>query len=96
MCSDVTQPLKAACGYGGEYNFNEKVQCGEIGYLGSKLVNLTKQDHFVAAKYLSFDGIHISNTANKVIARAFLDGTHITPPGGFQCKPDYSRFDGRT
>ncbi|KAG0601664.1 hypothetical protein M758_11G130200 [Ceratodon purpureus] len=93
---NVTHPLKAACGYGGEYNFNEKVQCGETGYVGNKFVNLTKVDHAVAAKYLSYDGIHLSNTANKAIAKAFFDAKHITPAGGFKCTPDYSRFDGRT
>ena len=86
---DVTHPLKAACGYGGEYNFNEKVQCGETGY-GEKFVNLTKViDHAVAAEYLSFDEIHLSNTANKAIAKAFFGAKHITPRGGFQCTPDY-------
>lgn len=77
----MTQPLKAPCGDGDEYNFNEKVQCGQSGTVGDKLVNLTDVDHVVAAKHLSFDGIHHSNTANKVVARAFLDGTHIVSSG---------------
>jgi hypothetical protein len=49
----VTHPLKAACGYGGEYQFNEKVTCGETGYVGDKFVNLTKVDHAAAANHLS-------------------------------------------
>lgn len=89
----MTEPLQAACGYGGAYNFNDKVRCGQVGTVDGKLVNLTSISNTKAAKYLSFDGIHLSNTANKVIAKAFFDGKHITPI--FNCLPDYSRFDGR-
>jgi len=84
----------AACGYGGKYNFNDNVRCGQVGEVDDKLVNLTSISHTKAAMYLSFDGIHLSNAANKAIAKAFFDGKHISPI--FNCLPDYSRFDGRT
>lgn len=95
--TDVTEPLKAICGYGGKYNFNTKVKCGQIGTADDgTFLNLTMIDHIKAANYLSFDGIHLSNTANKAIAIDFFTGKHITPEGGFNCAADFSRFNGRT
>lgn len=93
---DITKPLKAACGYGGAYNFNKEVTCSYTGKFGGKFLNLTMASNITSAHHLSFDGIHLSNTANKAIAKAFLTGKHITPEGGFKCEPDFSRFDGST
>lgn len=94
---NVTAPLKACCGVGGDYNFNDKVTCGHAGLVEGKFVNLTMTLPLQPCKdessVLSWDGIHTSNTFNKAAATAFLSGEHITPAGGLGCSPDFTFWD---
>jgi alpha-L-fucosidase len=94
--SDVTETLKACCGTGGSYNFNKQVTCGHVGTIDNQLVNLTTSTCDNSLEYLSWDGIHHSNTFNKAAATAFLTGKHISPTPGFNCSPDFSNWDART
>jgi len=97
---NVTAPLKACCGAGGDYNFNKKVTCGHAGLVDGKFVNLTMtlplQPCKDEASVLSWDGIHTSNTFNRAAATAFLLGKHISPPGGLNCSPDFTFWDARS
>ncbi|OEL33340.1 GDSL esterase/lipase [Dichanthelium oligosanthes] len=70
---------KAYCGYGGGvYNFNQNVYCGN-----SKAVN--GQTVTTAAcgdphNYVSWNGIHATEAANKIIASAVISGSYSYPP----------------
>lgn len=100
IIADVTAPLKACCGVGGDYNFNAGVTCGHAGLVDGKFVNLTMTLPLKPcenpAGHLSWDGIHTSNTFNKAAATAFLLGKHITPAGGLNCAPDFTFWDARS
>ncbi|KAK7292760.1 hypothetical protein RJT34_15613 [Clitoria ternatea] len=61
---------KACCGHGGDYNFNPKILCGNM---------------FATAcddpqNYVSWDGIHFTEAANKIVALAILNGSLFDPP----------------
>jgi len=92
---NVTEPLKACCGAGGYYNFNSNVTCGNTGVVGLQFVNLTNSYCANPAGYLSWDGIHTSNTFNKAVATEFLNGNYITPALGLNCSPDFTFWDAR-
>lgn len=96
---NVTSPLKACCGVGGDYNFNKGVTCGHAGTVDGKFVNLTMTLPLTPcpnpAGHLSWDGIHTSNTFNKAAVTAFLTGKHVTPAGGLNCSPDFTFWNSR-
>ncbi|GAU13613.1 hypothetical protein TSUD_347170 [Trifolium subterraneum] len=74
---------KACCGYGGgEYNFDPKVYCGNTKEIDGKKVTATACDE--PYKYVSWDGIHATEAANKLITYAILNGTYSDPPFPFQ------------
>ncbi|KAI9096333.1 hypothetical protein K1719_026052 [Acacia pycnantha] len=54
--------LKACCGGGGAYNFNFSKVCGDEG------VKTCENP----SKYISWDGVHLTQAANKLIARDLL------------------------
>ncbi|XP_038882472.1 GDSL esterase/lipase At5g45910 isoform X2 [Benincasa hispida] len=60
-------PLKACCGGGGPYNFNNSARCGHIG---SKACENP-------GSYVNWDGIHLTEAAYSFIAKALL---HALPP----------------
>jgi hypothetical protein len=93
---NVTAPLKACCGVGGDYNFNKDVWCGYSGTVEGKFVNLTSTHCADPVSTLSWDGIHTSNTVNKALATAFLTGKHIYPEGGLKCNADFTFWEART
>ena len=70
---------RACCGYGGgAYNFDPMVYCGN-----TKVINGST---FTAAacvdpqNYVSWDGIHATEAANKLTAYAILSGSNFDPP----------------
>ncbi|CAA0842535.1 GDSL esterase/lipase [Striga hermonthica] len=69
---------KACCGIGGAYNFNPKVFCGNTNPVNGQ--NLTAGACTDPYNYVSWDGIHATEAANKVVARAILNGSHFDPP----------------
>ncbi|XP_058742582.1 GDSL esterase/lipase At4g01130-like [Vicia villosa] len=74
---------KACCGYGvGEYNFDPKVYCGYNNKIDGKKVTAKACDD--PNKYVSWDGIHTTEVANKLIAYAVLNGSYSDPPFPFQ------------
>lgn len=70
---------KACCGYGGgAYNFNPKVYCGN-----SKMINghkVTATACIDPQNYVSWDGVHATEAANKLTAYAILNGSYSDPP----------------
>lgn len=74
---------KACCGYGGgEYNFNPKVYCGNTKEINGKRVTATACDD--PYNYVSWDGIHATEAASKLITYAILNGSYSDPPFPFQ------------
>ncbi|GFP96656.1 GDSL esterase/lipase at5g45910 [Phtheirospermum japonicum] len=62
--------LKACCGGGGPYNFNNSAWCG---HTGSKACLDPKAS-------ASWDGIHLTEAAYRYIAMGLLNGPFISPP----------------
>lgn len=74
---------KACCGYGGgEYNFDPKVYCGNTKEINGKRVTATACDD--PYNYVSWDGIHATEAASKLITYAILNGSYSDPPFPFQ------------
>ncbi|KOM32375.1 hypothetical protein LR48_Vigan01g193100 [Vigna angularis] len=74
---------KACCGYGGgDYNFDPKVYCGNSKVIkGSKVTATACNDPY---NYVSWDGIHATEAANKLTTFAILNGSYSDPPFPFQ------------
>ncbi|KAJ0989299.1 hypothetical protein J5N97_007655 [Dioscorea zingiberensis] len=69
---------RACCGYGdGEYNFNKEVYCGNSKVIDGKNVSATACKD--PEKYVSWDGIHATEAANKLVALAVLNGSFSHP-----------------
>lgn len=65
-----SNPLMVCCGFGGPpYNFDVRVTCGQPGY----------QVCDEGARYVSWDGIHHTEAANKWIASKILSMAYTTP-----------------
>lgn len=73
----VTQPLKACCGVGGTYNVNLSIPCGSSG-----TINGTKVEAGRCSKpnsYISWDGLHPTESFAKQIADAIWKGHYTSP-----------------
>ncbi|PSS26294.1 GDSL esterase/lipase [Actinidia chinensis var. chinensis] len=70
---------RACCGYGGgTYNFDPMVYCGNTKVInGSTLTAAACVD---PQNYVSWDGIHATEAANKLTAYAILSGSNFDPP----------------
>ncbi|GAV57359.1 Lipase_GDSL domain-containing protein [Cephalotus follicularis] len=62
--------LRACCGGGGPYNFNNSARCGHIG---SKACQNP-------SSYANWDGIHLTEAAYRVIAMGLVKGPYASPP----------------
>ncbi|GER26472.1 GDSL esterase/lipase [Striga asiatica] len=71
--------ITACCGYGGgDYNFHPKVFCGNTNEIdGQKVMATACED---PQNYVSWDGIHLTENANKLVAYAILSGSYFDPP----------------
>ncbi|GFP91454.1 GDSL esterase/lipase at4g01130 [Phtheirospermum japonicum] len=71
--------LKACCGYGGDpYNFDQQIFCGNTKWINGH--NQTAKACDDPHNYVSWDGIHATEAANKVVAQAILNGSCFDPP----------------
>ncbi|PIN23293.1 Sinapine esterase [Handroanthus impetiginosus] len=61
--------LRACCGGGGTYNYNELVECGKPGTSCCNDPSI----------FTSWDGVHLTEAAYKLIAQALLQGPYTTP-----------------
>ncbi|CAA0823651.1 GDSL esterase/lipase [Striga hermonthica] len=62
--------LRACCGGGGPYNFNNSARCGHVG---SKACSDPKT-------FANWDGIHLTEAAYRYMAMGLLNGPYIYPP----------------
>ncbi|KAF5731774.1 GDSL esterase/lipase [Tripterygium wilfordii] len=70
---------KACCGHGGgAYNFNPKLMCGNTKVINGRRATATACTD--PNKYVSWDGIHTTEAANKLITSAILNGSYFDPP----------------
>ncbi|XVF33227.1 hypothetical protein REPUB_Repub17cG0149900 [Reevesia pubescens] len=70
---------KACCGYGGgTYNFHQEVYCGNTKVI--KGTNVTASACNDPNNYVSWDGIHATEAANKLTTLAILNGSVFDPP----------------
>ncbi|KAG9137353.1 hypothetical protein Leryth_026925 [Lithospermum erythrorhizon] len=73
---------KACCGLGGgTYNYNPEVSCGTTKLINGQNVTATACDD--PQNYVDWDGVHITEAANKQLAYAILNGSYSDPPFKF-------------
>ncbi|MFS8027742.1 putative sinapine esterase [Helianthus anomalus] len=68
-------PLKACCGCGGPYNYNAFARCGDA--------STTLCDE--PDKYVSWDGVHLTEAAYKLISKSLFQGPYTTPEFSSLC-----------
>ncbi|KAI9109935.1 hypothetical protein K1719_018976 [Acacia pycnantha] len=70
---------KACCGHGGgDYNFDPKLYCGNSKQIDGRTVTASAcEDPY---NYVSWDGVHTTEAANKLITLAVLNGSYFDPP----------------
>lgn len=68
---------RACCGVGGKHNYDYDVQCGSNNRVhGQFLSALSCVD---PSMYVNWDGVHLTDRANQVLARHILSGTYFHP-----------------
>ncbi|KAJ4771050.1 GDSL esterase/lipase [Rhynchospora pubera] len=77
----IDYPLIACCGGKGPYNCSSVVFCGERG--STVCSN--------PSKYVSWDGIHFTEAAYKVISDGVLQGNYSSPPLSSTCSNLFSK-----
>ena len=74
--SGLKYGTKACCGYGGgAYNFDQNVYCGNSKSMNGQTVTTAACGD--PQNYVSWDGIHATEAANKIIASAVISGSYI-------------------
>ncbi|XP_019190907.1 PREDICTED: GDSL esterase/lipase At4g01130-like isoform X2 [Ipomoea nil] len=70
---------KVCCGYGGgDYNFKKELFCGDTNVLNGQTVTAEAcEDPY---NYVSWDGFHLTDAANKVTVQAIFSGSYFDPP----------------
>ncbi|XAR53988.1 Alpha-L-fucosidase [Bertholletia excelsa] len=70
---------RACCGFGGgAYNIDPEVFCGNTKVINGR--NLTAGACNDPENYVSWDGIHMTEAANKLMTSAMLNGSLFDPP----------------
>lgn len=73
------QPIMACCGYGGPpLNYDSRLSCGETKTFNG--TTITAQACNDSSDYISWDGIHYTETANQYVASQILTGKYSDPP----------------
>jgi hypothetical protein len=66
----IERPLMACCGHGGPpYNYNHFKAC----------MSAEMQLCDVGARFISWDGVHLTEAANAIVAAKVLTGDYSTP-----------------
>lgn len=77
--SGLKYGTRACCGYGGgQYNFDPRVFCGSSKEINGSLVTASACSD--PSNYVSWDGIHATEAANKLITWAIINGSYFDPP----------------
>ncbi|KAL3849550.1 hypothetical protein ACJIZ3_011432 [Penstemon smallii] len=72
----------ACCGYGGgSYNYNQQVTCGNTKDINGQ--SATASACSDPQNYVSWDGIHFTEAANRIMANAILSGKSFDPGFSF-------------
>jgi hypothetical protein len=70
---------KACCGHGGgAYNFDPRLYCGNSKVINGNTVTAAACND--PSNYVSWDGIHATEAANKIVTWAILNGSYFDPP----------------
>lgn len=85
--SGLVYGTKACCGYGGgAYNFDQHVFCGYSNWIDGK--EITANACTDPQNYVSWDGIHTTEAANKLLVQALLQNpnasSYFDPPFSFR------------
>ncbi|KAL8111248.1 GDSL esterase/lipase At4g01130-like [Apium graveolens] len=65
------------CGAGGSYNFNPQIMCGHSGTInGSSVTASACEDPY---DYISWDGVHTTEAANKIVMNSIVNGYYTQP-----------------
>ncbi|KAL5200220.1 hypothetical protein ABZP36_021423 [Zizania latifolia] len=67
---DASSARKACCGAGGEYNYDRRRMCGAEGTAACA----------EPGKYVSWDGIHMTQAAYRAMSRLVYHGRYLQPP----------------
>ncbi|XP_019099258.1 PREDICTED: GDSL esterase/lipase At1g28580-like [Camelina sativa] len=71
----MNRPLSACCGVGGPYNFTSFWQCGADVVEGCS----------DPSKYVTWDGVHMTEAAYSLISEGILKGPYAVPPFDWSC-----------
>ncbi|KAK2416285.1 GDSL esterase/lipase [Trifolium repens] len=73
------EPLRACCGHGGKYNYNLHIGCGAKVKIHGKEILIAKpcKDPSVV---VNWDGVHLTQAANKWVFEQIVDGYLSDPP----------------
>lgn len=77
MNEGVMYPFTACCGAGGG-KYNVEVACGKNGSVNGKLVEGGRCRN--PAQYISWDGLHPTETFARHLALGVLTGQYLHPP----------------
>ncbi|GMI75052.1 hypothetical protein like AT3G26430 [Hibiscus trionum] len=72
-------PLRACCGHGGKYNFNNSLRCGGKITVNGKEVLIANSCRNPSVR-VNWDGIHFTEAANKWIFQQIANGSFSNPP----------------
>ncbi|CAK7350444.1 unnamed protein product [Dovyalis caffra] len=75
--------LKACCGWGGTYNYNSSVECGNL--LASVCNN--------PSLYVNWDGIHYTEATYRLIFESIIEGSYSFPSFKALCNLDGRYFN---
>ena len=67
----------ACCGVRGKYNFTWAAQCGQTGTVNGKSVTVGSCSD--PASYITWDGIHLTDQANRLLTKQILGGKYFEP-----------------
>ncbi|KAH8936382.1 hypothetical protein BDL97_17G081500 [Sphagnum fallax] len=96
---NASNRFEVCCGFGGAYNYNVNVTCGDSGNVSlstghTQFVNISTAPN--PKEHIEWDGVHFTQAAYKVIASFFLSGQFFISPIGFNfkhlCNLDFSQF----
>lgn len=68
---------QACCGLGGKYSFTWAAQCGLTGTVDGKTVTVGSCSD--PASYIIWDGIHLTDQANRLLTKQILSGKFFEP-----------------
>jgi phospholipase/lecithinase/hemolysin len=68
---------RACCGVGGKHNYDYGVQCGTSSHVHGQY--LTALSCVNPDSYINWDGVHLTDRANRLLARHILTGAYFHP-----------------